>query len=1093
MTTTSSFQKYPDYYNSIEECNLFCKNYNKQPSNPRYKNFNQVHFTAGDEDQFQKYICNKNGNEILVEITKEDNLFYSNKLFLDWNKYKDINNLCRINTFKYMFEKFKKGIYVKILNNELRVFLPFSNANFINEWSEKIKVDPKYENINEFFKYISNLEGFTFNKNYINSYTSSWYSNNCLLRYEYPVNEGDTNISAIKNMLSELCENRKLPDVEFFINRRDFPILSKDGYEPYNHLWNSEAKPLLSHNYDKYLPILSMSSKENFSDILIPTYEDWIRVQNKENKFFVKSRQIYDNKISVLPWKNKKPTAVFRGSSTGEGVTIDKNQRLKVAYLSYNTGNDENNVPYLDAGITKWNLRPKKLMGEEYLQITDINNLPFKLLDKMSPCEQSEYKYIIHIDGHVSAFRLSYQLSLNSVILLVKSKWNVWFSSMLVPYVHYIPVKEDLSDLIEQIKWCRNNDAKCENIIYNAKCFYNKYLSKDSIFDYFQKLFVEMKNSTGIYFDNMYNILDIQTKEQTEFLLNKKYIKNLNTNKSIISLPNTIRTYPLLCALQRIINFLNLKETLIENFDSDKNIIFNNKFSMIRKINYMDFDFIIKSTSNTEKIKEHVHEAFIGINVLNNLSRSIPNFSHIFDSYEDSNKNFNIVSEYISNNTFQAYIMGDKFDFYVFLNIILQLCLALEVAQEKCCFVHNDLTPWNICLKYLNEPVYVDYIIKNKVISVKTSIIPIIIDYGKSYAVYNYQHYGIINMFKFTKSFDVITLFVTSIYQVICSKILSKKDFGIFLKLANFISNTEYCNTYFRSSREVKNFFYGAKKYTNLLNNKKYERDNYTPLRLFYYIVNDLRYNQSIKYTNTYNEYMNNGNTGQILNYIFSESIDDKIKSFTRVFKVIKKIDLKNIHPLFLIYIINILKKNVKDTYSSLKLFCDKENIKNTLKYHNMLKDTLTYLDSIKINYKDIYIDIHSTTTANLKIVDDIGDYSENIFTDVNEVKIKVLQNKNILKTIDIEILKILLDTNDILNNIYMNLPEKIDKKYFESKYESILNINRGKILSKIANINSLNHYSKILYDKTLNNIDRTTSTTHNSYYENLTEILSFL
>lgn len=1092
MTTTSSFQKYPDYYNSPEECNLFTKNYNKEPSNPRYKNFKQVHFTAGDEEQFQKYICNNNGNEISVEIT-DDNLFYNNSLFLNWDKYKNLNNLCRINTFKYIFEKFKKGIYVKILNNQLQVFLPFSNANFVNEWSEKIKVEPKYENISDFFKYISDLEGYKFNKNYINTYISGWYSNNCLLRYEYPVNEGDTNISAIKNMLVELCENRKLPDVEFFINRRDFPILSKDGYEPYYHIWDSMTKPLVSHNYEKYLPILSMSSNENFSDILIPTYEDWIRVQNKENKFFVKARQIYDNKISNIPWKNKKPTAVFRGSSTGEGVTIDTNQRLKVAYLSSITELDNNNIPYLDAGITKWNLRPKKLMGEKYLKVIDINSMPFSLVNKLSPYEQSEYKYIIHIDGHVSAFRLSYQLSLNSVILLVKSKWNTWFSNLLVPFVHYIPVKEDLSDLIDQIKWCRNNDTICENIVYNAKCFYNNYLAKDSIFDYFQKLFVEMKNNTGTYFNNIYNTLDIQIEEQKTFLLDKKYIKNLNIHKDVISLPHTQRTYPLLCALQHIINLISSNGSLFEKINDDKNVIFNNKFSLIRKVNFIDFDFIVKSTSNIEKIKEHIHEAFIGINVLNNLSKSIPNFSYIFDCYQDENKNFNIVSEYISNNTFQAYIMGDNFDFYTFLNIILQLCLALEVAQEKCCFVHNDLTPWNICLKYLNEPVYVDYIIKNKVITIKTSIIPIIIDYGKSYVIHNYQHYGVINMFKFTKSFDVITLFVTCVYQVISSKILSKKDFGLFLKLANFISNTEYCNTYFRSSRDIKTFFYGAKKYTNLLNNNKYEIDNYTPLKLFNYIINELKYNHSIKYNNTYNDYMNTGNIGQILNYTFSESIEDKIKSFTQIFKIIKKINLENIQPLFLSYIVNILKKNVKDVYDSLKLFCEKENIKNTLKYHNMLKDVLNYLDNIKINYKDIYIELDYTIYSELNIMDDIDDYDENIFTDVNEVKKQVLKNKNIIKGIDIENLKILIDTKDILNNIYINLPEKINKRHFESKYEKILNINRGKILSKMANINSLNHYCKILYEKTKNNIDRTISEAHNSYYENIVECLSIL
>ena len=75
MTTTDSLQIYPDYYNSPDECALFDKNYNKESNNPRYKNFKQIHFTCGDEDQFYKYLCNENGNENPIEKI-EDNLFY---------------------------------------------------------------------------------------------------------------------------------------------------------------------------------------------------------------------------------------------------------------------------------------------------------------------------------------------------------------------------------------------------------------------------------------------------------------------------------------------------------------------------------------------------------------------------------------------------------------------------------------------------------------------------------------------------------------------------------------------------------------------------------------------------------------------------------------------------------------------------------------------------------------------------------------------------------------------------------------------------------------------------------------------------------
>ena len=102
----------------------------------------------------------------------------------------------------------------------------------------------------------------------------------------------------------------------------------------------------------------------------------------------------------------------------------------------------------------------------------DINKLPFSLIPSLTFEEQCIYKYIIHIDGHVSAFRLSSELSMNSVILLVESEWKIWYSHLLKPYVHYIPVRKDLSNIYRQIKWCKNNDDKCKQISINARKFY---------------------------------------------------------------------------------------------------------------------------------------------------------------------------------------------------------------------------------------------------------------------------------------------------------------------------------------------------------------------------------------------------------------------------------------------------------------------------------------------------------------------------------------------------------------------------------------------------------------------------------------------
>jgi hypothetical protein len=76
---------------------------------------------------------------------------------------------------------------------------------------------------------------------------------------------------------------------------------------------------------------------------------------------------------------------------------------------------------------------------------------------------------------------------MNSVILIVKSPYKLWFSHLLKKNVHFISVKPDLSNLIKKIKWCINNDVKCKKIASNAREFYLKYLVKDGIFNYMEE------------------------------------------------------------------------------------------------------------------------------------------------------------------------------------------------------------------------------------------------------------------------------------------------------------------------------------------------------------------------------------------------------------------------------------------------------------------------------------------------------------------------------------------------------------------------------------------------------------------------------
>ena len=53
---------------------------------------------------------------------------------------------------------------------------------------------------------------------------------------------------------------------------------------------------------------------------------------------------------------------------------------------------------------------------------------------------------------------MGYELSLNSVMLLFL-KYEVWCNQFLKDGVHYIAIKEDLSDLVDKIKWCLKLDG----------------------------------------------------------------------------------------------------------------------------------------------------------------------------------------------------------------------------------------------------------------------------------------------------------------------------------------------------------------------------------------------------------------------------------------------------------------------------------------------------------------------------------------------------------------------------------------------------------------------------------------------------------
>jgi hypothetical protein len=334
---------------------------------------------------------------------------------------------------------------------------------------------------------------------------------------------GDQFLSPLRDMLAEACNQRQIPDCEFFLNKRDYPQLKVNvergvPVEPYGFIFDKDDRDpsqdvdlVDEHKFKTYAPIVSFyaAAEDRFTDIPWPSSEDWegacglvfpqtfitFEKDAQGRPEFGNPRDLFTEanfRKFERGWDDGRvQTAFFRGGATGGGTTIDNNQRLKVAYLTHQWKDDPEKggtEPFLDAAIVGWNMRDKKVAE---LPMTFCRPKKFDFTagrHHFTPIyEQSKYKYLVYVDGHCAACRYGFMMRLGSVILKVEPRQvadRMWYFPLLQPYVDHVPVKADLSDLEEKIRWCRANDDKCREIASNCTKFYEKYVARSALLDY---------------------------------------------------------------------------------------------------------------------------------------------------------------------------------------------------------------------------------------------------------------------------------------------------------------------------------------------------------------------------------------------------------------------------------------------------------------------------------------------------------------------------------------------------------------------------------------------------------------------------------
>ena len=105
-----------------------------------------------------------------------------------------------------------------------------------------------------------------------------------------------------------------------------------------------------------------------------------------------------------------------------------------------------------------------------------------------------QYKYQLNIDGTVAAYRLPYLLAGGSLVLKQDSDYYEHFYHQLEPWVHYVPVKKDIGDLVERLEWARENDDRAREMAANAAQFVQDHLLPEHLYCYVFQL-LKVSNS----------------------------------------------------------------------------------------------------------------------------------------------------------------------------------------------------------------------------------------------------------------------------------------------------------------------------------------------------------------------------------------------------------------------------------------------------------------------------------------------------------------------------------------------------------------------------------------------------------------------
>lgn len=175
-----------------------------------------------------------------------------------------------------------------------------------------------------------------------------------------------------------------------------------------------------------------------------------------------------------IPYDLKLPIAIWRGSSTGMTSEWQHNEWIPNKPPTHTRRHlierwAQSDSPMVDVGLTE--------IVQEAIHYKDI----FAKYVKPAIAEQDQlkYRYLVAVEGNDVATSLKWMLASNSTVMMPTPTMESWFrESCLIPWIHYVPILYDTSDLLQKIAFCEKNLEICERIGVQGSVYVREWFGR---------------------------------------------------------------------------------------------------------------------------------------------------------------------------------------------------------------------------------------------------------------------------------------------------------------------------------------------------------------------------------------------------------------------------------------------------------------------------------------------------------------------------------------------------------------------------------------------------------------------------------------